>query len=317
MKRGGMRNIPAIKKSSDDLDVKNPENPVSPTPAVNALANAVNGKSITLPVRGRPVKFTLEVIPAERVARKTEVWVENERIQDFLTESALDDLIPSFVASGQQNPAFGRNVNGVVEIADGSRRRMTAILTGKEYRVLVGDLDEEQMAWLSQTGNNYRQTSAYERGRRYARLLEQKHDHNVSSLAQAENIDRKIIMRCINTSELPLEVIQLFAHPGELSARAGDELHKVFEEHKDAAMKRVEQLAAYKKHGDKLEADFIVKTLKGAVGAPEKVKPEVRSFGAGITGRYRGNDVEFTLKGASEALIKEIEAILNEATREK
>jgi ParB family chromosome partitioning protein len=37
----------------------------------------------------------------------------------------------------------------VIEIADGSRRRKAAILTESDYRVLVGELDDEQMAALS------------------------------------------------------------------------------------------------------------------------------------------------------------------------
>ncbi|MCV5433643.1 ParB/RepB/Spo0J family partition protein, partial [Escherichia coli] len=92
----------------------------------------------------------------------------NERDQELLTEDALDDLIPSFLLTGQQTPAFGRRVSGVIEIADGSRRRKAAALTESDYRVLVGELDDEQMAALSRLGNDYRPTSAYERGQRYA-----------------------------------------------------------------------------------------------------------------------------------------------------
>ncbi|EEQ99939.1 hypothetical protein Pmar_PMAR002516 [Perkinsus marinus ATCC 50983] len=95
------------------------------------------GNAITLPVCGRDVKFTLEVLRG------------NERDQELLTEDALDDLIPSFLLTGQQTPAFGRRVSGVIEIADGSRRRKAAALTESDYRVLVGELDDEQMAALS------------------------------------------------------------------------------------------------------------------------------------------------------------------------
>lgn len=129
------------------------------------------GNHVTLPVCGRDVTFTLETVDAEMVERATMVWSGNERDQALLTQAALDDLIPSFLTSGQQNPAFGRKISGIIEVADGGRRRQTAIYTHSEYRVLVGDLDDEQMAWLSTIGNSYRQTSAYERGKRYARRL--------------------------------------------------------------------------------------------------------------------------------------------------
>ncbi len=94
-------------------------------------------------------------------------------------------------------------------------------MTSTSYRVLVGDLDDDQMNALSKLGNDYRPTSAYERGKRYVQRLEKEFANNISALADAESISRKIISRCINTSKLPKEVIALFSHPGELSARGG------------------------------------------------------------------------------------------------
>nr|AOS48142.1 chromosome (plasmid) partitioning protein ParB [uncultured bacterium] len=176
------------------------------------------GNAITLPVCGRDVKFTLEVLRGDSVEKTSRVWSGNERDQELLTEDALDDLIPSFLLTGQQTPAFGRRVSGVIEIADGSRRRKAAALTESDYRVLVGELDDEQMAALSRLGNDYRPTSAYERGQRYASRLQNEFAGNISALADAENISRKIITRCINTAKLPKSVVALFSHPGELSA---------------------------------------------------------------------------------------------------
>lgn len=82
------------------------------------------------------------------------------------------------------------------------------------------------MAALSRLGNDYRPTSAYERGQRYASRLQNEFAGNISALADAENISRKIITRCINTAKLPKSVVALFSHPGELSARSGDALQK-------------------------------------------------------------------------------------------
>ncbi len=110
---------------------------------------------------------------------------------------------------------------------------MAAILTSNEYRILIGDLDDSQMDSLCKLGNDYRPTSAYERGKRYSSRLENDFSGNVSALADAENISRKIITRCINTAKLPREVVALFSHPGELSARAGDNLQKLFLSHED------------------------------------------------------------------------------------
>lgn len=154
-----------------------------------------------------------EVLRGDSVEKTSRVWSGNERDQELLTEDALDDLIPSFLLTGQQTPAFGRRVSGVIEIADGSRRRKAAALTESDYRVLVGELDDEQMAALSRLGNDYRPTSAYERGQRYASRLQNEFAGNISALADAENISRKIITRCINTAKLPKSVVALFLTP--------------------------------------------------------------------------------------------------------
>lgn len=186
-------------------------------PMVDSLIARVGvmarGNAITLPVCGRDVKFTLEVLRGDSVEKTSRVWSGNERDQELLTEDSLDNLIPSFLLTGQQTPAFGRRVSGVIEIADGSRRRKAAALTESDYRVLVGELDDEQMAALSRLGNDYRPTSAYERGQRYASRLQNEFAGNISALADAENISRKIITRCINTAKLPKSVVALFLTP--------------------------------------------------------------------------------------------------------
>ncbi|STI62479.1 plasmid-partitioning protein [Escherichia coli] len=51
-------------------------------------------------------------------------------------------------------------------------------------------------------GNDYRPTSAYERGQRYASRLQNEFAGNISALADAENISRKIITRCIKHSQI-------------------------------------------------------------------------------------------------------------------
>lgn len=172
-----MKRAPVIPKHT--LNTQPVEDTSLSTPAapmVDSLIARVGvmarGNAITLPVCGRDVKFTLEVLRGDSVEKTSRVWSGNERDQELLTEDALDDLIPSFLLTGQQTPAFGRRVSGVIEIADGSRRRKAAALTESDYRVLVGELDDEQMAALSRLGNDYRPTSAYERGQRYASRLQ-------------------------------------------------------------------------------------------------------------------------------------------------
>lgn len=288
-------------------------------PAVSQLTsrvNAMTGNQITLSVCGRDVHFVLKTIPAERVNKATMVWCGNERDQELLTETALDDLIPSFKLSGQQNPAYGREVNGVIEVADGSRRRKTAIITKTDYRVLVGDLDEVQMAWLSQIGNDYRPTSAFERGQRYSRRLQNDFEGNVSKLAEAENISRKIIMRCIKTAELPREIIGLFSSPNELSARAGETLAKLFIDSEDAMYSFAQHLSKRKANGEVFNTEDIIDQLT-AVAKKPKATTKVKSFGAGITAKYRGDVVSISMKKVPEDLLKKIESLLEDHLKEQ
>jgi len=309
MKRGGMGNFPKI--DMEKVKQAAPQN--SPAPIVNTLRESVKnmtGNTVTLDVRGQPVKFTLRTLPAEHVERKTMVWGQNERLQELLNETSLDDLLTTFRIDGQQFPAFGREVNGIIEIADGSRRRKAAIITQCEYRVLVGDLDDDQMSALSEVGNDYRPTSAYERGRRYQRLIEQVYGGSLKSMSEREHIARRVVIRCVATAELPIDVIKLFSNPSELSARSGEELSKVYKANSEKMMERVAELQLFKDAGEDLETDVILKALKGVSEQKEKTAVTVRNFGSGITAKYKGDSVEFMLKGVSPELIKRIEFVL-------
>lgn len=314
-----LRHAPTINFDEATNTVPAKESELSPSaPAVSQLSSrvsAMKGNNITLPVCGKDVTFVLKTITAAQIEVKTTIFAGNERLQDLLTESSLDDLLPSFSSSGQQSPAFGRSHNGFVEIADGSRRRKAAILTGSEYKVLVGELDDAQMRWLSQIGNDYRPTSAYERGLRYARRLFSEFDGNVSHLAKAENISRKIIQRCIKTAELPLETLQLFANPNELSARSGEMLYR-FHESDFAALKLLTQtLREQQSEGATFSTEELLKRLMPVTRTKSDVT--VRKFAAGIEAKYSANAVSFNLTGAPASLIERIEMLLAEHAKKQ
>lgn len=281
---------------------------------VGAMAR---GNVITLPVCGREVKFTLEVLRGDVVETTSRVWAGNERDQELLTEDALDDLIPSFLLTGQQTPAFGRRVSDFIEIADGSRRRKAAILTERDYRILVGELDDEQMAALSRLGNDYRPTSAYERGQRYANRLQNEFAGNISALADAENISRKIITRCINTARLPKSVVALFSHPGELSARSGEALLKAFADKEDLLKQQTATLHEQKKAGVIFEAEEVISLLTSVLKnspASRVVLSSRHQFAPGATALYKGDKVVLNLDRSRLPVgcIDKIEAILRD-----
>ncbi|WGE30968.1 ParB/RepB/Spo0J family plasmid partition protein (plasmid) [Edwardsiella tarda] len=288
-------------------------------PMVDSLIARVGvmarGNSICLPVCGREVKFILECIPGDKVAELSTIWGGNERDQELLTEEALDDLIPSFLLSGQQIPAFGRKVSDHIEVADGSRRRMAAILTSSDYRVLVGDLDDEQMMALSRLGNDYRPTSAFERGKRYISRLENEFAGNISALSEAENISRKVITRCINTAKLPRSLMTTFAHPGELSARAGDSLYKMFSDKEQLLQDQIEKLHERKQMGAIFEPDDIIEFLMLILKDKSNTQSPATSryqYAPGATATYKGDKIILNLDRDKlpAKLIQKIEEIL-------
>ncbi|MCZ4061066.1 ParB/RepB/Spo0J family plasmid partition protein [Pantoea sp. LMR881] len=315
-----MKRAPVITKSSPAVTSAN-STAAPAAPMVDSLMSRVGamakGNAITLPVCGREVRFVLETIPGENIEKTTRVWGGNERDQDLLTKQALDDLIPSFLVTGQQNPAFGRKVNDSIEVADGSRRRMAAILTATEYRILIGDLDDEQMDALCKLGNDYRPTSAYERGKRYSQRLANEFNGNLTALADAEHVSRKIISRCINVSRLPKEVIALFSHPGELSARAGENLQKTYSGKEEILLEKVRILSEKQQAGGLLEADSIINFLTKAVTESEDSRSlsfVKREFLPGAVAQYKGNKVIFNLDRSKlpENCIEKIEEMLEQ-----
>ena len=275
------------------------------------------GNSIVLPVCGQEVRFSLEVIPGDSVESHSRVWSGNERDQELLTEDALDDLIPSFLLTGQQTPAFGRRVSGIIEVADGSRRRKAAILTSSDYRILVGDQDDEQMTAFSRLGNDYRPTSAYERGHRYASRLQNEFAGNVSALADAEHISRKIITRCINTARLPKSVVALFSHPGELSARAGEALFKASADKEELLKQQTKELHEQKKAGVIFEAEEVITLLTAVLKKTPAARVNQSSrhrYVPGASALYKGDKVILSLDRSRlpSECIERIEAILKE-----
>lgn len=316
MKRAPMmRNAPTV-------DVQMPAVRTTSTspaaPAIGALQQRVQsmtGDSVTLHINGRDIVFTLKVIASEAVERATSVYNGNERDQELLTEDSLADILPTFRSAGQQFPAIGRNVCGITEVADGSRRRAAAILAGRSYRVLIGDLTEEDMQWLTKLGNDYTPPSAYERGKRYARLLKNQFDGNLSALAESEGISRRVLTRYVKTATLPVEVIKAFAVPNDLSMKGGETLAGLLPDWRDAMVAAAEDIAARRKDGEVMEVEDVFNELRAVAERKTRKEPTVREFGKGVKAVYKGSKVTVQLQDAPEHLLKEIERLLEKHER--
>ena len=187
-----------------------------------------------------------------------------------------------------------------------------------KHRVGTGVIkrrQDEQMAALSRLGNDYRPTSAYERGQRYASRLQNEFAGNISALADAENISRKIITRCINTAKLPKSVVALFSHPGELSARSGDVLQKAFTDKEELLKQQASNLHEKKKAGVIFEAEEVITLLTSVLKTSSASRTNLSSrhqFAPGATVLYKGDKMVLNLDRSRvpTECIDKIEAIL-------
>lgn len=257
--------------------------------------NSIKAGTVDMPMpNGGTKPFKLVIVPAEQVEKKTMVSPLNERDQHLLTERALSDILPSVLQYGVSEPVMARDVNGVLEVAKGSRRRACAIHAGVDLPVLVGELTDEEVMALDRVSNYHLQPSPWERGRRYKKLVDR-----CGSLRKAEvyladvgeKVSRRDISRCIATYLLPVEIIAAFDCPNDLSARAGEELGNLWaagtDELREAWLALASRFVAGEVEKDEeWDADQTAaafKALRVGGNKEAKAKPDkvVKSWGSG------------------------------------
>lgn len=308
-----MRHAPKINLNNDTLQTTTTTPPVSrnTTPTVANLsrraANVAPGNTIILSVLGRDVTLTCQKIDALQVERKTMVFADNIRLQELLDEDSLADILPTMGNSGQQFPGIGREINGVIEVADGSRRRRAAILSKRDYIVLVGDLSDAEMTYLSETGNEHQKPSAYEIGLRYKRRLHREFCDNLTHLADDIGLDRKTVRNYIETASIPIEIIRCFKSPNDVSARAGVKLYKLYQQYEDSMLLTAAELV---KRKTELSTEEIFAKFEAI--QPIAEKPTERIFRPGVVAKYKNKSVTFSLKNVSDEIIQKIEKILEQ-----
>lgn len=308
-----MKHAPKINLNNDSLQTTTTTTPISrnTTPTVANLsrraANVAPGNTITLSVLGRDVKLTCQKIDAQQVERKTMVFADNIRLQELLDEDSLADILPTMENSGQQFPGIGREINGVIEVADGSRRRRAAILSKRDYIVLVGDLTDAEMTYLSETGNEHQKPSAYEIGLRYKRRLHREFCDNLTHLADDIGLDRKTARNYIETASIPIEIIRCFKSPNDVSARAGVKLYKLYQQYEDSMLLTAAELV---KRKTELSTEEIFAKFEAI--QPIAEKPTERIFRPGVVAKYKNKSVTFSLKNVSDEIIQKIEKILEQ-----
>ncbi|MCL9783681.1 ParB/RepB/Spo0J family partition protein [Vibrio sp. S4M6] len=271
----------------NDIDIKAKPTSVS----VQAVKRQKKGKlsagdTMTKHVLSAEVTFKLVEIAPEHIEKRTMVFLENERDQELLDVFAISDIADSYQEHGQEFPAIGREVAGVIEIAEGSRRRFSSIHFKKPYFIWVGGLNDNQMRHLSDVGNQYKGVSAYEKGSRYRKILAR--CGNQEKAAEELKLSRRMLMKYINTAKLPKLFIQCFASPNDLSVNEGERLYKLMDKANQQKKERLEdemQSWWIEKEERKYSAEDLVTMFANVLAETksDKVKPRELAMGATVT----------------------------------
>lgn len=269
------------------------------------------GNTMIKPVMGQEVTFTLKVIPAKKIEKTTMVWLENERDQELLDEFSVAHLVGTFKQYGQEVPAFGREECGIMQVADGSCRRFTSILTAKDFYIWVGELTDDQMNYLTEVGNDYNPPSAYEQGSKALRLLTD--GKTQEEVAEIVGKGRRALMREVNTAMLPKAFMKCLPRPNDLSARQGETLYKSY---KKLDEDRKEELASFFtnwcKDKGKYSAEELVDMFiaKCGITKPEPVKP--RELAMGATVALKNGNATINIPKVSDQSLEAIETFISQ-----
>ncbi len=180
------------------------------------LSETESARTFTLK-SGATARFTLSKILHDDIETQTYVDATiNGRDQAFLTEESVSDISRT-IKLQQFFPAIGREVDGHIEVLDGSRRRAACLYSGMPFEVLVTKdelslSDARQLAIDIQTAKEH---TLRELGNRL-KLMYPEH-MNQSDIAAAEGLSPAKVTRAFQAASVPDEMIAVFPSAGELS----------------------------------------------------------------------------------------------------
>lgn len=176
------------------------------------------GNSRTFSLKsGMQAKFVSTVVLSGDIESKTFVDSSvNGRDQTMLTAESVSDISRT-IKLQQFFPAIGREVNGRIEILDGTRRRAACIFNQTKFEILVTKdelsiADARQLATDIQTA---REHSLRELGKRF----EVMYDNGMTKedIARAENISPAKVTRAFQAAAVPDEMVAVFPVINDIS----------------------------------------------------------------------------------------------------
>ncbi|EEN2149378.1 ParB/RepB/Spo0J family partition protein, partial [Salmonella enterica] len=190
---------------------------------------------------GKQAKFVKTVVLSGEIESKTFVDASvNGRDQAMLSRESVTDISRT-IKLQQFFPAIGREVNGRIEILDGTRRRAACIYNNVKFEILVtkDDIDLADARQLAKDIQTAREHSLRELGKR----LEVTYGTSMTKeeIALAENISSAKVTRAFQAASVPDEMISVFPIINDISLSDYQFLLKLSEEanHKKTSVKEL------------------------------------------------------------------------------
>lgn len=166
---------------------------------------------------GKQAKFVSTIVLAGDIESKTFVdSTVNGRDQSMLTQESVSDISRT-IKLQQFFPAIGREINGKIEILDGTRRRAACIYNQAKFEMLVTKdeisiADARQLAIDIQTA---REHSLRELGKRFEVMYG--NGMTKEQIARAENISPAKVTRAFQAAAVPDGMIAVFPVINDIS----------------------------------------------------------------------------------------------------
>jgi len=256
--------------------------------------NAAAPIVLTMPVTKQEVTFELKRIDPSLI----DVSDENERIQEFLDEISLNDILPSLKKHGQQKPGTVRPTEGGrFELIEGSRRLASVKLAGLEYLALVGKVPDADVRELSVIENKHQDVSPYEKAKAYKRMIDAGEFANWSQLSAAKGISTSHMSRFKSCAELGKVFVQILPSPSDMPLSYGETISSLLKKGEKVLTEKAKNILALREQSlgndaEALDVDEILKELKSAV----RTKTETPKMWKPVL--YESNDGHRKLKHA-------------------
>jgi len=231
------------------------------------------------------------------------IWERHNRDYSLLNEDRCDDLIRSFQAMEQKEPAVVRPVEDdsgyEFEVICGARRHWTASYLGKKYLVQVERLDDEQAFRRSDAENRDRQDiSDYERALDYKKALDAYYDSQ-RQMADRLSVSEDWLSSYLNLASLPSPIVAAYRDITELKVYHGKEYQKLLRD-KASSPKVLERARELK--GEGLDGKTVLKQLKAAAARQRGGRPKRPSLE--VAAKNSGERLVYAEKGKRELVLK-------------